>query len=88
MSEVFIISAVRTPIGFGKEKGVFHPISPVDLTSMVFEEAVRRSRIEPDQVNDVVWGCVTPIGDQGANLARFAVLKSEIPMNVPAVTIS
>jgi acetyl-CoA acyltransferase len=88
MSEAFIISAVRTPIGSGKPTGSLTSLSPVDLTALVLQEAVRRAGIEPAQVEDVVWGCVTPIGDQGANLARLAVLRAGFPIYVPAVTLS
>ncbi len=88
MSEAFIISAVRTPIGSGKPTGSLVSLSPVDLSARVLQEAVRRARIEPAQVEDVIWGCVTPIGDQGANLARLAVLNAGFPVHVPAVTLS
>ena len=88
MSEAFIISAVRTPVGQGKPTGALVSLSPVELTALVLQEAVKRAGIEPSQVEDVVWGCVTPIGDQGANLARLAVLRAGFPMHVPAVTLS
>jgi acetyl-CoA acyltransferase len=88
VSEAFIISAVRTPIGLGKPTGGLATLSPVDLTAMVLQEAVTRAEIEPGQVEDVVWGCVTPVGDQGANLARLGVLRAGFPMRVPAVTLS
>jgi acetyl-CoA acetyltransferase family protein len=52
------------------------------------QAAVKRAGIDPGQVEDVVWGCVTPIADQGANLARLGVLKAGFPMHVPAVTLS
>lgn len=88
MPEVFIVSAVRTPVGLGKPTGALASLSPVDLTALVLQEAVKRARVEPAQVEDVVWGCVTPIGDQGANLARLAVLRAGFPTQVPAVTLS
>ncbi len=88
MSEVYIISAVRSPVGLGKPNGALTPIAPVDLTALVMQEALRRAGIEPAQVEDVVWGCVTPLGDQGANLARLAVLKAGFPVHVPAVTLN
>jgi len=88
MAEVFIISAVRTPVGLGKPTGALVSLSPVDLTSLVLQEVIRRAGIEPGLVEDVVWGCVTPIGDQGANLARLAVLRAGFPVTVPAVTLS
>jgi acetyl-CoA acetyltransferase family protein len=88
MSEVFIISAVRTPVGVGKPTGALNPLSPVDLTAAVLQEVLRRVDVDPAWVEDVVWGCVTPIGDQGANLARLGVLKAGFPVKVPAVTLS
>lgn len=88
MPEVFIVSAVRTPVGLGKPTGALASLSPVDLTALVLQEAVKRAGVEPAQVEDVVWGCVTPIGDQGANLARLAVLRAGFPTQVPAVTLS
>ncbi len=88
MSEVFIVSAVRTPIGVGKSTGALAPIAPVELAAMVIKEAVNRARVEPGRVEDVIWGCVTPLKDQGANLARLAVLKSGLPFQVPAVTLN
>ena len=88
MSEVFIISAVRTPVGVGKPQGALQPLAPVDLVAMVLQEVVRRAGIDPGRVEDVIWGCVTPIGDQGANLARLGVLKAGFPYKIPAVSLN
>src|SRR5512143_3286857 len=88
MTEAFIISAVRTPVGLGKPTGGLASLSPTDLTALVLQEAVSRAGVEPGQIEDVIWGCVTPIGDQGANLARLGVLRAGFPMKVPAVTLS
>ena len=88
MSEVYIISAVRTPIGIGKPTGALVSMSPAGLAARVMNEAVRQGGIEPNRVDDVIWGCVTPLGDQGANLARLAVLKAGFPIKVPAVTLN
>jgi acetyl-CoA acetyltransferase family protein len=60
----------------------------VDLAALVIQEAVRRAGVDPGRVEDVIWGCVTPLGDQGANLGRLAVLKAGFPVQVPAVTLS
>lgn len=87
-SDVYILSAVRSPVGIGKPTGSLYPISPVNLTAMVLQAAVERAGIEMGQVDDVIWGCVTPIGDQGANLARLGVLKAGFPVTVPAVTLN
>ena len=88
MTEVFIISAVRTPTGIGKPGGALASLRPVDLAAWVMREAVQRAGIEAGRVEDVVWGCVTPVGDQGANLARLAVLQAGFPVQVPAVTLN
>lgn len=88
MSEAFIISAVRTPIGIGKPGGALQPFAPVDLASLVLQEVTRRAEIDPGRIEDVIWGVVTPVGDQGANLGRLAVLKAGFPVKVPAVTLN
>ncbi len=89
MPEVYIIAAVRTPIGVGKpEKGWLVPVAPMDLAAHVLREVVRRAGVEPAQVEDVLLGCVTPVGDQGANIARLAVLKAGFPVEVPGVQLN
>lgn len=87
-SEAFIISAVRTAVGVGKANGSLAGITPLNLSAMVLQAAVERAGIEPALVEDVVWGCVTPIGEQGANLGRLAALKAGFPVHVPAVTLN
>jgi acetyl-CoA acyltransferase len=88
MEEAFVISAVRTPVGVGKASGALAPFAPVELTAAVMQEAVRRAGLEPGQVEDVIWGCVTPVSDQGGNLARLGVFKAGFPVKVPAVTLN
>jgi len=89
MAEVYIIAAVRTPIGTGKpETGALFPVAPVDLAVHVLREAIRRCGADPAQVEDVILGCVTPVGDQGANIARLAALKAGFPSHVPAVSLN
>jgi acetyl-CoA acyltransferase len=87
-SDVFIISAVRTAIGIGKPNGALASLQPVDLAARVMQEAVRRANIDPGRLDDAIWGVVTPVGDQGGNLARLAVLKSGFPVHVPGVSIN
>jgi acetyl-CoA acetyltransferase family protein len=95
-SDVFILSAVRTAVGVGrpadpaqgKPSGALHPFHPVELASLVLKEALRRAGVESARVEDVVWGVVTPIGDQGANLARLALLKAGFPVHVPGVSLN
>lgn len=86
--DVFIVSAVRTAIGVGKPGGALYEFLPVHLAAMVMGEAVRRAGIGMERIEDVLWGCVTPVGDQGANIARLAALKAGFPPKVPAVTMN
>lgn len=88
MSEVYIISAVRSPVGVGKPTGSLATLTPINLTAIILQEAVSRAGIEPDQVDDVIWGCVSQLNDQGANLARLATLKAGFPADIPAVTLN
>jgi len=87
-TDVFIISAVRTAIGSGKETGALHPIHPAELTALVMREAVQRAGVDAARLDDAVWGVVTPVNDQGGNLARLAVLKAGFPVHVPAVSLN
>jgi acetyl-CoA acetyltransferase family protein len=87
-TDIFILSAVRSPVGVGKVSGSLAPLLPVHLSAMILKEAVKRASVEAGQVEDVVWGCVTPLGDQGANLARLAVLQAGFPYTTPAVTLN
>lgn len=88
MSEAYILSAVRTPVGVGKPSGSLAGMAPIDLGAIVMNAAVTQAGIEPETLDDVIWGCVTPIGDQGANIARLSVLKAGFPVSVPAVTLN
>jgi acetyl-CoA acyltransferase len=84
--DVVIVEAVRTPVG--KRNGAFRDLHPVQLAAIALEEAVRRAGLEKDLVEDIVMGCVTPIGEQGYNIGRLAALEAGYPVTVPAVTIN
>jgi len=86
MREVVIIEAVRTPVG--KRNGVFRDKHPVHLAAVVLDEVVRRAGIEKQLIEDIVMGCVTPIGEQGYNIGRLAALEAGFPVEVPAVQIN
>ncbi len=86
MRQAYIVSAVRTPTG--RRRGMYSDVLPIDLAALVMQAAVERAGLEPAQVEDVIFGCVTPIGEQGANIARMAVLKAGFPVEVPAVTLN
>ncbi|TQC45211.1 thiolase family protein [Rhodococcus sp. WS4] len=84
--EAVIVEAVRTPIG--RRNGSLSGVHPADLSAVVMRELIRRTGIEPAGVDDVMWGCVTQIGDQSSNIGRFAVLAAGWPESVPAVTFN
>jgi len=86
MRDVFIVSAVRTPVG--RKNGSLSTMHPVAVASIPLREVVGRVDLDPAAVEDVVMGCVTPIGDQGANIGRLAVLNAGWPVTVPSVTLN
>jgi len=89
MAEVYIIAAARTPIGAGKpESGALYPMAPVDLAAHVLRQVVRRAQADAADIDDVILGIVTPVDDQGANLARLASLQAGLPPHVPAVSLN
>ncbi len=85
MSEVVIIDAVRTPIG--RRNGGLGSVHPVDLLAGVLAELVSRSGIDPAEVDQVVGGCVSQVGQQSFNLTRTAWLTAGLPLTVAATTI-
>lgn len=88
MSDVYIVEAVRTPVARGKENGGLHDIHPVELLAGVLEELCARAGVDKSQVDDIIAGCVSPIGEQGANIARLALLKAGFPVEVPGVQLN
>lgn len=84
--EVVIVEAVRTPVG--RRKGVFREVHPVHMASSVLNEVVKRAGIEKKQVEDIVMGCVSPVGEQGYNIARISALDAGFPVEVPGVQIN
>ncbi|HYL06935.1 MAG TPA: thiolase family protein [Candidatus Udaeobacter sp.] len=85
MREVVIVEAVRTPIG--RRNGKLKDVHPVVLASQVLKEVVARSGIEPGQVDDVVFGCVSQVGEQSLNVGRNAWLTAGFPVTTPATTV-
>src|SRR3990172_2034428 len=88
MAGVFIIAAARSPVGVGKPGGALSGVTPLDLMAQVLREVPRRAGIDPALVQDVILGCVSPLGEQGANIARLAALKAGFPVEVPGVTLN
>ncbi|MFG0381665.1 acetyl-CoA C-acetyltransferase [Pseudomonas sp. zbq_18] len=77
MTEAYIFDAVRTPRGKGKKDGALYSVKPVDLVVGLLKALEQRNRLDTAQVDDVVLGCVTPVGDQGADIAKTAVLAAD-----------
>jgi acetyl-CoA acetyltransferase family protein len=86
MGEAVIVEAVRTP--FGKRKGAFRETRPDALLAHVLRGLVERAGLDDGEIEDVVTGCVTQAGEQGANVGRLGVLLAGFPVEVPAVTLN
>lgn len=81
----YIVEAVRT--AGGRRGGVLSDWHPADLGAVVVDELVKRTKIDPAQIDDVIFGCVSQIGAQSANLGRGVVLSSSLPESVPGTTV-
>ncbi len=88
MSHAYIFDHVRTPRGKGKKDGSLHQASPVWLLSTLLKALQQRLQLDTALVDDVVLGCVTPVGEQGADIARTAVLDADWAQTVAGVTQS
>ncbi|WP_028938779.1 thiolase family protein [Pseudonocardia spinosispora] len=86
MPEAVIVEAVRTPIG--KRNGSLAGVHAVDLSAHVLTALIERTGIDPGIVDDVVWGCVSQVGDQSSNIGRYAVLAAGWPETVPGITVN
>ena len=85
MTEAFIYDALRTPRGRGKPDGALYSVKPVDLVAGLLKELQVRNHLETHHVDDIVLGCVTPIGDQGADIAKTAALVANWAVSVAGV---
>ncbi|HEY3716476.1 MAG TPA: thiolase family protein [Jatrophihabitantaceae bacterium] len=85
MRDAVIVEAVRTPIG--KRNGALSGVHPVDLSAAVLRELQARTGIDPGEVEDVIWGCVSQVGEQAMNIARYATLAAGWPESVPGTTV-
>jgi acetyl-CoA C-acetyltransferase len=88
MTECFIYDAVRTPRGRGRPDGALHEVPPVNLATTVLQAIRDRNGLDTAQVDDVVLGCVEPVGDQGADIARIAALNADYAETVAGVQIN
>src|SRR3954470_4051057 len=85
--DAVIVGAVRTPIGKGKASGALHDALSVDLLAHSLSELVARTGVDPAEVDDVIAGAVSQVGDQAVNIARNALLGAGFPETVPGTTI-
>lgn len=88
MTDAYVYDTVRTPRGKGKKDGSLHQATPVWLLRTLLQELQRRNCLDTALVDDLVLGCVTPVGEQGADIARTAVLDAGWAQSVAGVTLS
>lgn len=88
MNEAYVYDAVRTPRGRGKSDGSLHEVQPIQLLTSVLKSIQSRNQLDTNYVDDVIMGCVTPIGEQGADIARTAVLEAGYAESVAGVQLN
>ncbi|MBP5970674.1 acetyl-CoA C-acetyltransferase [Pseudomonas iridis] len=88
MTQALIFDALRTPRGRGKADGALHSVKPVTLVAGLLTALQQRTALDTSQVDDVVLGCVTPIGDQGSDIAKTAVQVADWDVSVAGVQIN
>ncbi len=88
-TDALVFDAIRTPRGKGKVNGSLHSTKPVDLVvGLMHETLARNGKLDPSRVDDVVLGCVSPVGDQGADIAKTAALKAGLPDTVAGLQVN
>lgn len=87
-NEAYIFDAIRTPRGRGKKSGSLYEVTPIDLVATLLTELQTRYDLDTSQVDDVALGCVTPIGEQGADIARTAALYAGWDVDTPGMQIN
>ncbi|MDX5562884.1 acetyl-CoA C-acyltransferase [Streptomyces sp. ID05-04B] len=86
MREAVIAAAVRTAVG--RRNGGLAGVHPADLSGVVLSALVERAGVDPESVDDVIWGCVSQVGDQSSNIGRYAVLAAGWPESIPGTTVN
>ena len=86
MRETVIVEAVRTAVG--KRNGGLSGMHAADLSAVVLNELLERTGVGPEIVDDVIWGCVSQVGDQSSNIGRYAVLAAGWPETIPGTTVN
>ncbi|SUD40424.1 acetyl-CoA acetyltransferase [Ectopseudomonas mendocina] len=88
MTEAYIFDAVRTPRGKGKKDGALYSVKPVQLVAGLLDALQARNDLDTSQVDDIVLGCVTPVGDQGADIAKTAAMVADWDVSVAGVQLN
>src|ERR1700746_2110653 len=88
MTDAFIYDHVRTPRGRGKPDGSLHTASTLHLAATALKAIKDRNKLDPTQVDDVVMGCVDPVGEAGGDIARMGALAAGFGDTVPGVQIN
>jgi acetyl-CoA C-acetyltransferase len=88
IQEAYIFDAVRTPRGRGKKTGALHEVKPIDLIATVLDALRKRNGLDTSKIDDVILGCVSPIGEQGGNIAKAAALYLDWDEQVPGLQIN
>ena len=88
MTEAFIFDAVRTPRGKGKKDGALYSVKPVNLVAGLLNALQARNNLDTSQVDDIVLGCVTPVGDQGADIAKTAAMVADWDVSVSGMQLN
>src|SRR5580765_2724278 len=87
MREAVIVDAVRTPLGRGKPTGALHPVHAVDLAARPLRALIERTGVDPAEIEDVIMGCVSQVGEQGLNIGRNALLAAGFPDSVCGTSV-
>ncbi len=88
MTDAFIFDALRTPRGKGRQGGSLNQATPIHLAATALRALRERNNLDTSKVDDVVLGCVEPVGEQGADIARVAALYADYATSAPGVTVS
>ena len=88
MTDAYIFDAIRTPRGKGRASGALHDVKPVDLVAGLMRTLQARHALDTAQIDDVILGCVTPVGEQGADIARTAALYAGWDQDTPGMQLN
>ena len=88
MTDAYIYDALRTPRGKGRKDGALHEVSALRMSAQTLNALKKRNNLSGHAVEDVIWGNVTQVGEQGGCLARSAVLASDLDQSIPGLAIN